>query len=194
MKRNIVTVLILLVLALVLVYFLGDKLTPWESSGRTPTNLMMSEMGHGVDQHFIIQMIPHHEGAIAMAEVALERSKRDEILSLARGIIEAQEMENREMRAWYAEWFGSVPPTGGFGMMHMGGMEGDLEALKAVSESEFDREFIVQMIPHHEMAIVMAEMLRSTTKRSEMKQLADNIIISQAREIEMMRSWLKAWY
>ncbi|HLC70791.1 MAG TPA: DUF305 domain-containing protein, partial [Candidatus Nanoarchaeia archaeon] len=78
-------------------------------------------MGQNIDQHFIVQMIPHHEGAIAMAKIALEKSKRPEIISLASGIIEAQEAENRDMRTWYESWFGSAPPSGGRGMMHMGG-------------------------------------------------------------------------
>jgi len=166
-------------------------------------------MGQNIDQHFIVQMIPHHEGAIVMAKVALERSKRPEILSLANGIIEAQEKENKDMRSWYQSWFGSVLPQGGMGMtrpsdeqgsieasspnMHMDSMSGDTSALATVSASEFDREFIEQMIPHHEMAIMMAQMLQASTERSEMKVLADNIITSQAREIDMMRGWLKSW-
>lgn len=147
-----------------------------------------------IDQHFIVQMIPHHEGAIKMAKVALERSKRPEILSLANGIIEAQESENRDMRSWYQSWFGSAPPEGGMGMMHMDGMSGDTAVLAGVSTSEFDREFIEQMIPHHEMAIMMAQMLQASTQRSEMKELSDNIITSQSREIDMMRGWLTSWY
>jgi uncharacterized protein (DUF305 family) len=78
--------------------------------------------------------------------------------------------------------------------MHMDGMEGDAGVLKSVSATEFDREFIQQMIPHHEMAIMMAQMLQASSERPEMKELADNIITSQSREIEMMRGWLKSWY
>lgn len=160
-----------------------------------------SMMGQNIDQHFIAQMIPHHEGAIEMAKLALERSKRPEMLSLANDIIEAQTREINEMTGWYTSWFGSAPPEGGIGMggrggvmMHMGGMTGDLGDLNAASDAEFDRVFIQQMIPHHEMAVMMASMLAASTERDEMKQLADNIITSQSREIEMMRGWLKTWY
>lgn len=75
--------------------------------------------------------------------------------------------------------------------MHMDGMTGDLNTL--TSAADFDREFVTQMIPHHEMAIMMAQMLQSSTQRSEMKQLAANIITSQSQEIDLMRSWLKEW-
>lgn len=157
---------------------------------------MMSDgsmMGQNIDQHFIAEMIPHHEGAIAMAKVALERSARPEVLSLARGIIEVQEKEIADMRSWYRSWFGSAPAQGAEGMMRMDGMEGDLDALRSTSAADFDREFVEQMIPHHEMAIMMAQMLRSSTDRPEMKRLADDIVTSQSQEIEMMRGWLTAW-
>ena len=150
-------------------------------------------MAQNIDQHFIVQMIPHHEGAITMAKIALERSKRQEVISLANGIIEAQQKEINDMRSWYQSWFGSTPPEGGMGMMHMGGMEGDAAVLASISEADFDREFLEQMIPHHEMAIMMAQMLQASTERTEMKTLADNIITSQSREIDMMRSWLQSW-
>ena len=193
MQRNIIITILVLLVGLGVGYQMGkgNELTLRRGSLMMPDGRMM---GQNIDQHFIVQMIPHHEGAIAMAKIALEKSKRPEIISLASGIIEAQEAENRDMRTWYESWFGSAPPSGGRGVMHMGGMEGDVDALKSVSDSEFDREFIKQMIPHHEMAIMMAQMLLSGTERDEMKELGDNIITSQTREIEMMRSWLDAWY
>ncbi len=157
-------------------------------------------MGQNIDRHFIEEMIPHHDGAIAMAELALERSKRVEILDLSREIIEAQKKENQQMRAWYADWFGGEPSGysnmggrmghGGMGMQMMG-MEGDLDKLK--SAPDFDLEFIAQMIPHHEMAIMMARMLSASTERPEMKKLADDITSSQSKEIEMMKGWYEVW-
>ena len=172
-------------------YLIRDNQAPLMGNHMMPGGSMMSQ---NIDQHFIVQMIPHHEGAIEMAKVALERSKRPEMLSLANNIIEAQEGEIKDMQLWYQSWFSSAPAQGGMGMMYMRGMEGDVGTLESVSAAEFDREFIEQMIPHHEMAIMMAQMLQASTERSEMKQLAENIITSQSREIDLMRSWLGAWY
>lgn len=193
MQKNILAGVLILVIGGVIGYQMGGD----SGFGVRRGSHMMADgsmMGQNIDQHFIVQMIPHHEGAIEMAKIALAKSKRPEILSLANGIIEAQESEIDAMRSWYESWFGSAPPEGGMGMMHMGGMEGDVEALQRVPAAEFDREFMLQMIPHHEMAIMMAQMLLAATERDEMKQLADNIITSQAREIQMMRSWLDSWY
>jgi uncharacterized protein (DUF305 family) len=153
-----------------------------------------------VDSHFIEQMIPHHEGAIEMAKLALEKSKRPEMLSLAKNIITAQEKEIVDMKAWYKDWYGKDVSTNDShmmdgnmmsGSMHMNSMSGDLETLK--NAKDFDLEFIDQMIPHHEMAVMMAQMLQNTTDRDEMISLAKNIITSQSQEIEMMRSWKQDW-
>jgi uncharacterized protein (DUF305 family) len=146
-----------------------------------------------IDRRFIEEMIPHHVGAIEMAELALEKSQRPEILSLANGIIEAQQKEIDDMEAWYLAWFGTQVPASSSYMMggHMSSMGGDLETLRQASD--FDLEFIRQMIPHHEMAVMMAQMLRTSTDRAEMRVLADNIITSQTREIAMMRSWASSW-
>src|SRR3989304_5404766 len=59
---------------------------------------------------------------------------------------------------------------------------------------QIDAHFIEQMIPHHEMGVMMAQMLSRSTSRSEMKQLAENIISAQTKEINQMRKWYRAWY
>lgn len=153
-----------------------------------------------IDKHFIEQMIPHHEGAIAMANLALEKATHPEIKTLAQAILKAQTAENQEMRKWYEEWFGkTVPINTEFGMggmmsrggMHMGSNQ-DIDILR--NASDFDKEFIEQMIPHHQMAIMMARMLESGTNRPEMLQLARNIQQSQAAEIQQMQNWYTIWY
>ena len=51
-----------------------------------------------VDADFASMMIAHHEGAVLMANMALERSQRDEIRTLARAIVAAQEDEIARMK------------------------------------------------------------------------------------------------
>jgi len=158
-------------------------------------------MMSNIDAHFIEQMIPHHDGAIAMAELALEKSKRSEIKTLASAIIESQSKEIVDMTSWYKNWFSKDVPKGNTGMMgggmmsgrgmHMGGQE-DMQTLE--NAVDFDKAFIEAMIPHHQLAVMMAQMLKSGTDRQEMLTLADNIIESQSKEIEDMQSWYKSWY
>ena len=70
--------------------------------------------------------------------------------------------------------------------------EADMEVLQAASV--FDKEFIQQMIPHHQMGVMMAQMVLARTERPEIEELARSIIRSQTNEIEQMRKWYRAWY
>lgn len=152
-----------------------------------------------IDKHFIEQMIPHHEGAIEMAKLAQERSKSPEVQTLTNAIIKSQSEEITQMQSWYRDWYGGDVPVDssigmgmGRGMMHggmMGGQTSDVEALKIAPD--FDKAFLEEMIPHHQMAVMMAQMLLSGSNRTEMKQLAQDIIDAQKAEIEQMRSWLR---
>ncbi|MFB2980220.1 DUF305 domain-containing protein [Microseira sp. BLCC-F43] len=150
------------------------------------------------DRHFIEMMIPHHQGAIDMADLALRRAKHPEIRRLAQIIKRDQTREIQQMRTWYKAWYGTqVPATsmGGMGMMGMhrhGDMMGDLEALR--NASDFDQEFIRQMIPHHEMALRMSSMALNHATKPEIRNLANSIIKSQTDEINQMRQFYLAWY
>ena len=63
-------------------------------------NRMMSN----IDKHFIEEMIPHHEGAIDMAKLALNQASKPEIKTLANNIIKSQTKEIEQMRGWYEAW------------------------------------------------------------------------------------------
>lgn len=160
-----------------------------------------------VDQHFIEMMIPHHQDAIAMADLALIRGKRPEVKKLAQAIKKDQTREIQEMRTWYKQWFGKEVPAHsmndmgmmgehhnqgqgtGSGMMGEGmmSMKTDLDALKKAPD--FDKEFVRQMIPHHQMAVMMAKMASERASHPEIRTLAQSIITSQSAEIAQMQGW-----
>lgn len=66
------------------------------------------------DRMFIEMMIPHHRGAIRMARIELRRGKDPELRTIARAIVSAQAKEIKEMKGWYAAWYGS--PSAAVGM------------------------------------------------------------------------------
>ncbi len=158
-----------------------------------------------MDQHFIVMMIPHHDGAIAMADLALSRAKRPEIRALAVTIKASQSQENAQMRAWYRDWFGGSVPAwggamghgGGMGMMAMGGMGmggtgTDIAWLK--NAPDFDRAFIQQMIPHHRMGVMMASMAQTGSQHPQLQALQQAMVKAQSEEIEQMAGWYRSWY
>ena len=57
------------------------------------------------DKAFIDAMIPHHESAIEMAQVAYQKSDNPEIRALAEGIVEAQTGEITQMEGWRKQWY-----------------------------------------------------------------------------------------
>lgn len=71
---------------------------------------MTSHLGHVTageefDKAFLREMIVHHEGAVEMAELVLEKSDRPELRDLAQAIITAQRREISDMQKWLDEWF-----------------------------------------------------------------------------------------
>ncbi|NDJ20659.1 DUF305 domain-containing protein [Nostoc sp. B(2019)] len=169
-----------------------------------------------VDQHFITMMIPHHQQAVEMANLALTRAKHPEIKKLAQAIKIDQAREIEQMQTWYKAWYSKEVPVAsmsGMGMMgaqhrmsqarnqgmmamsmhhDMRGMDVDLETLK--NAQDFDREFISQMIPHHQMAVMMARMVVNNGTHPEVRNLAQSIIKTQTAEITQMRQLYQAWY
>ncbi len=154
--------------------------------------------GMSFDQMFIAGMVPHHQSAIDMAEMARTRAEHKEIGQLASDIISAQQREIGQMRTWYKQWYGTdqIPQMDEqmMGEMMPGTDMGGMEATDLSKAKPFDKAFIDAMIPHHQSAVMMAQHALKQAKRPEIKQLAQEIIASQEQEITQMKQWRTAWY
>lgn len=81
------------------------------------------------------------------------------------------------------------------GMGNMDAMMGSMmSGLEGKTGDEFDRAFVSGMIVHHQGAVEMAKAALKNAKRQEIKNLANEIISAQTKEIEMMNGWQKDWY
>ena len=150
------------------------------------------------DRQFIDMMVPHHQGAVAMARIALTRAQHPQIKRLAQSIVAAQQREIAEMKEWRKAWYGSaVTPDMAHMpmlpdlMMHMD-MMADIGRLKTARP--FDKAFIDAMIPHHQMAIQAAKLELAHGTHARLRSLALSIIEDQAREIGLMQAYSDLWY
>ena len=148
------------------------------------------------DRMFADMMIPHHEQAVEMSELALTNSSNPEIIALAEKIKSAQAPEIDQMQSWQDSnssedqmGHGSESEDhSGHGVMGMLSDE-DFAALQNAREAEFDRLYLKGMIEHHEGAIDMAEMVVDSAN-DEAAALGKAIIESQTAEIEEMKTLL----
>ena len=155
---------------------------------------MVMQNGEYSDERFIDAMVPHHQGAIEMAEVALDNAEHEEIKDLSRNIVSTQQAEIEELKSIKREEFGTsqVPMEMSKEQMRSMGMMMNPQHL--AQSKPFDEAFIDAMIPHHRSAIYMAQLAREKSKIPEVKDLAENIVSAQKREIEQMKQWRKQWY
>ena len=155
---------------------------------------MVMENGKYSDRAFIDAMVPHHQGAIAMAEVALKNAEHEEIKELSRNIVSTQQSEIEELKSIKKEEFGTSNVPMEMSPQQMRGMGMMMDPQRLSKREPFDEAFIDAMIPHHQSAIEMAKVAIEKSENPRIKELAGNIVTAQKREIEQMKQWRKEWY
>ncbi|MFE6826589.1 DUF305 domain-containing protein [Streptomyces sp. NPDC057690] len=178
--------------------------TGGHSSASSSTSAGTTAGAHNAqDVSFAQGMIPHHQQALEMAELAADRASSAEVKGLASRIEEAQGPEIRTLGGWLTSWGEDVPTssdstTGSMpGMEHsagsgMPGMEdgSDMDELDKASGTDFDTMFLTMMIDHHEGAVAMATTEKSKGVYGPATSMADDIITAQTAEIAEMNKLL----
>ncbi|MFW0153574.1 DUF305 domain-containing protein [Mycobacterium sp. smrl_JER01] len=192
--------------------------TSTAASAPAPPSAASSDAAHNdADVAFAEGMIPHHQQAIEMSDMLLGKQGIDpDVVSLANEIKKAQGPEIEQMQRWLQDWgvssstsAPSTPATPGHDMpghqmpsgdmgdmpgMSGGGMgmmsEADLAALQNAQGAEATRLFLMQMIEHHEGAIMMAQREVDNGQFPAAVEMARNIVSSQQAEIDTMQGML----
>jgi len=138
---------------------------------------------------FAQMMIPHHEQAISMSEIALKKSRNQAILKLSNQIKSLQGTEKSQLAYWLKATDSSMTMDHD---MQMSGMltVKELASLKRLTGTQFDRTFLQLMIKHHQGALEMLDLI-SDSKNTEAKALAKAINSAQSKEITSMKLLLK---
>ncbi len=161
------------------------------------------QAARAADIAFAEGMIPHHEQALEMAELAKENATTGPVKKLARGIARDQDREVILMRQWLRDWGvadeGSAPASGAAEVPDQGHEHGSAEGMASADEMltlaqatgpAFDRLWLELMIRHHEGAVVMAESVLETTSDLEVEALAEAVVMAQSAELDRMRGLL----
>jgi uncharacterized protein (DUF305 family) len=195
----------------------NSRIEPERTIAKEQGGMNHGEMNHGgmnhnmdvgpananYDLRFLDSMIPHHQGALVMAKEVLAKSKRPELIKLAKGILADQKQEISQMQQWRQQWYPKVAATPMMWhaeMNHEMPMTAEHKQMMQMSmslgkaDAEFDRRFLDAMIPHHQGAVTMGKDALQKSQRPEMQKLAKSIISSQQKEIDLMTQWRNLWY
>ena len=140
------------------------------------------------DIMFLQMMIPHHQQAIDISDLALTKGEDAELLALAKNIRDEQAAEIVKMKAWLEEANASSHSDS----HSMDGMlsDSELAALKKASGKSFDVLWLKAMTGHHTGAIDMAAMIENP-KSAEIKSFGQGIVASQSAQNKAMAAMIK---
>ncbi|MGG7179397.1 DUF305 domain-containing protein [Clostridium paraputrificum] len=149
-----------------------------------------------VNLDFVVEMIPHHEGGINMAKAIIKYGSNPAVKKIAENIVTSQEAQipimmelkskfekeppsNKESSESYIKKYNEIKDN----------MFKEMEGVKITDN--VDVNFLQQMIYHHEGAIAMAKDILGYTKDPDIKKLAENIVSTQSKGVQEMKSLLK---
>ena len=160
--------------------------------------------GARLEQAYMAEMIGHHQMAIHMAQMELEKGQRPALKALARRIIASQQQEIDQMTDWLRQWYGLTPEQAMANapasvrnvvqkiestmQMHMTQMQ------QTAPGRATDLAFLRHMIPHHQMAIIETRAALPGFVHPALRKMGWQVITSQSAEVRQMTAWLHAWF
>jgi uncharacterized protein (DUF305 family) len=160
-----------------------------------------------VDHDFTAMMIPHHQGAIDMAEALLRYGRNQKLLRIAQEIVIEQLQEIAAMRlatgepvslTWVTNGAYDAPAAAPSDQVNPGGdvpfvsrsnaaMDKMMTDMAVNPTGDVDHDFVAMMVPHHQGAIDMAQAELQYGQNPQLKTIAQEIIVDQMQEIALMR-------
>ena len=178
---------------------------PFIALNDTAMNKMMAGMAvkptGNADRDFVVMMVPHHQGAIDMAQAELQYGHNEKLLRIAQEIVVEQLQEIAAMRLAIGEpasptWVtngtheapAAAPGSDAVFVSRSNAAMGKMMADMAVKPTgDVDHDFVAMMVPHHQGAIDMAQAELQYGHSPHLKTIAQEIIVDQMQEITLMR-------
>lgn len=160
-----------------------------EAMDKSMMDMHKAKITGNADYDFASMMIPHHEGAVAMAEDVVKSGKSAELIAFSKNVIIAQQQEITMLKDFLTT--ASQTPSanaGAFKNALDASMTPMMDGMAKVKlTNDVDQDFVALMIPHHQSAVDMAKAYLPYANNEKIKLLAQQIIQAQEEEIK----WLK---
>ena len=144
------------------------------------------------DLDFANMMIFHHQAAIEMSEVEIDKGTDEQIKTMAKNIITTQNAEIGQLRA-FIESYKMPDAETKMTKKHDELTEGMKTMMDKMNKMKMtgntDKDFVMMMIPHHEDAVKMAKSELSHGKQPGLKKMAQKMIADQGKEIDQFKKW-----
>ena len=167
-----------------------DKNEITASMDKMMHDMHAAKPGGNNDVDFASMMIDHHKGAVEMSKIQLEKGSNEELKQFAQKVIDDQNKEITFMQNFISQSKNTQS-------VNSAAFQKALQNSMAVMMSghikiynDIDKDFAAQMIPHHQSAVDMANAYLKFGNDPGLKTLSQNIIDSQAKEIDWLQLWL----
>jgi uncharacterized protein (DUF305 family) len=184
---------------------------PFLAENDAAMDKMMADMAikpsGDVDRDFVAMMVPHHQGAMDMAQAELRDGRNQKLLRIAQEIVVEQLQEIAAMRlaigepaspTWVTNGAHGAPAAAPSHKANPGGdapfvsrsnaaMDKMMTDMAVKPTGDVDHDFVAMMVPHHQGAIDMAQAALQYGQNPQLKTIAQEIIVDQMQEIALMR-------
>ncbi|VXB37454.1 DUF305 domain-containing protein [Nocardioides sp. AX2bis] len=154
------------------------------------------------DVTFARELIPHHAEALVMVDLTLGRDLDPRVADLVERLRAEHTAQVQTMSGWLTSWGEPVPETArDHANAHAAEDAGadaapedghvDLSALEQAQGEEFEAALLTAMVEHHAAGIALAEAEVADGEFGPARELAAQVVDSQERETEQMRTLLE---
>ena len=164
-------------------------------------NTMKKEMNAAVNTgnvnlNFVLEMMPHHEGGINMAKAIVKYGSNPEVKKIAENIITSQSAQIPIMEELKTKFEKEKPSSKADSKKYIKEYDKIKDTMfkkmkDIIITDNVDVNFLQEMIYHHEGAIGMANNILKYTTDPELKKLAENMVSTQSKGVEEMKSLLR---
>ena len=165
----------------------GDESDPYPASEMKMHQAMTAAVGADVSDTWVRKMIEHHKGAIAMSNIELARGYDSRVLPIARRVIAKQQQEIAELQGLVRQ---DAAPDPASAQPYRAAEKEMHEAMMAAKGADASHTFVRKMIPHHQGAIAMSQIVLAQGKDQRVAAIARRIIADQEAELAELRAIL----